>query len=167
MNWEAAGAIAEIIGTFGVIISLVYLGVQIRGQTVEANLASGIEMANQINSVYTDLSTDRALAAIWLKGLRDFGSLDEPEKVQFSALLSRFMRMIEAMFNQHQQHRFDDKVWTGLNEALKDICRYPGLQSWWGIREHWYNKEFRAHVASQIDLKESPRLYDEGPTGEV
>ena len=162
MNWEAAGAIAEIIGTFGVIISLIYLGLQIRGQTVEANLASGIEMANQINSVYTDLSTNRALAELWLIGLRDFGSLDEPEKVQFSALLSRFMRMIEAMFNQHQQQRFDDKVWTGLNEALKDVSLYPGFQAWWSIREHWYNNEFRAHVARQIDRKESPRLYDEG-----
>ncbi len=34
MNWEAVGAIAEIIATFGVIISLVYLGLQIRGQIV-------------------------------------------------------------------------------------------------------------------------------------
>jgi len=38
MNWEAVGAIAEIIATFGVIISLVYLGLQIRGQIVEASL---------------------------------------------------------------------------------------------------------------------------------
>ena len=162
MNWEAAGAIAEIIGTLGVIVSLIYLGMQIRGQTVEARLASGTEMSNQINSVYADLSTSRELAALWLKGLRDLSSLDEPEMVQFSAVLSRFMRMIEAMYNQHLQLRFDDKVWSGLNEALKDICRYPGFQSWWGMRGHWYGKEVRTHVAAQIALKGEPRLYKEG-----
>ena len=110
MNWEAAGAIAEIIGTFGVVISLIYLGLQIRGQTVEARLASGVEMANQMSQVYSDMSSSRDVAELWLSGLRDFNALDDPQKVQFSALLSRFMRMMEAMFNQHRQGRFDDLV---------------------------------------------------------
>jgi hypothetical protein len=161
MNWEAAGAIAEIIGTFGVVISLIYLGQQIRGQTVEARLASGVEMANQMSQVYSDMSSNRDVAELWLNGLRDFNSLDDPQKVQFSALLSRFMRMMEAMFNQHRQGRFDDLVWTGLDEALKDICRYPGLKSWWSIRDHWFSTEFSAYVWVQLNLQGSPRLYDE------
>jgi len=161
MNWEAAGAIAEIIGTFGVVISLVYLGVQIRGQTVETRLASGAEMASQLSQVYAEMSSNRSVAELWLNGLREFISLDDPEKVQFSALLNRFMRGIETAFNQHQQGRFDDQLWSGINEGLKDICRYPGLKSWWSIRGHWFCKDFNEHVLSYMKLQESPRLYDE------
>ena len=161
MNWEAIGAIAEIIATIGVIISLVYLGVQIRSQTTETSLASGIEMVNQMNDVYADMSTHRDVAVLWLKGLQDFHSLDNPEKVQFSALLSRFMRMMEAMFNQYHQQRFDAQVWAGLDEALKDICRYPGLKTWWSIRDHWFSEEFKIHVSQQLSREDLPRLYDE------
>ena len=46
MNWEAVGAIAEAIASFGVIISLVYLAVHNRKQTVDNRLAPGSELAN-------------------------------------------------------------------------------------------------------------------------
>ncbi len=33
MNWEAAGALGEIVGAFAVVISLVYLAIQVRQNT--------------------------------------------------------------------------------------------------------------------------------------
>jgi hypothetical protein len=130
MNWGAVGAVAEITASLAVIISLIYLGLQIRNQNVEARLASGNELASQLNNVYANLSENRELAILFLKGLRDFESLDEPETVQFSSYLNRLLRVMEAMFHQYQRHRLDATVWSGLNEALRDICRYPGMKSW-------------------------------------
>jgi len=46
INWDAICAIAEVTGTIGVIISLIYLGLQIRSQTVEARITgldNGVE----------------------------------------------------------------------------------------------------------------------------
>lgn len=40
MNWEAIGAIAETIASVCVVISLMYLGVQIRNQMAETKLAN-------------------------------------------------------------------------------------------------------------------------------
>ena len=71
------------------------------------------------------------------------------------------MRMMEAMFNQYHQQRFDAQVWAGLDEALKDICRYPGLKTWWSIRDHWFSEEFKIHVSQQLSREDLPRLYDE------
>jgi|GEM_PF-6462052 hypothetical protein len=39
MNWEAIGALGEIIGAGAVVVSLIYLAVQIRGQSSEARTA--------------------------------------------------------------------------------------------------------------------------------
>ena len=38
MNWDALGAIAELIGAIGVVASLAYLGVQIRQSTAQSRL---------------------------------------------------------------------------------------------------------------------------------
>jgi hypothetical protein len=38
MNWEALGAIAELLGAIGVIGSLVYLGMQIRHSALQTEL---------------------------------------------------------------------------------------------------------------------------------
>ncbi len=40
MNWDALGAIGEIVGATAVVISVIYLAVQIRKQTVESRLSA-------------------------------------------------------------------------------------------------------------------------------
>ena len=51
MNWDAISAVAEILASLGVIISLIYLGLQIRNQTIEARLESGRELASQLSDI--------------------------------------------------------------------------------------------------------------------
>jgi len=48
MNWEALGAIGEMVAAGGVIFSLVYLAVQIRNQSKESRLGA----INALTAVY-------------------------------------------------------------------------------------------------------------------
>ena len=49
MNWDAIGAIAELLGAFGVIASLIYLATQIRQNTKSVRMASHHGVAVQFN----------------------------------------------------------------------------------------------------------------------
>ena len=40
MNWDAIGAVGEIVGALAVVVSLVYLAVQIRSQNKESRMAA-------------------------------------------------------------------------------------------------------------------------------
>ena len=99
MNWDAISAIAEVTGTIGVIISLIYLGLQIRSQTVEARITGLDNAVGELNNIYESLAGDEKFAALFLKALQDFDGFSDVERVQFSAHLSRFMRGAEAMFH--------------------------------------------------------------------
>ena len=77
MNWEAIGAIGEIAGALGVIVSLAYLASQIRTQNRESRLAAATEWTNQWNHFTGSLAENQGLAEIWLRGLRDHSSLIE------------------------------------------------------------------------------------------
>ena len=44
MNWEAVGAIGEVVGALGVIATLLYLAIQIRRSTAQARSDSHIKL---------------------------------------------------------------------------------------------------------------------------
>jgi hypothetical protein len=159
MDWDAITAIAEVTASAGVMVSLVYLGLQIRSQVVESRLESGDELSRQLNGSYHALASETELARIFLKGLEDFSSLEGSEKVRFSAFLSSQMRISESMYFRHLTGRLASEVWTGLNAGLEDLFRSPGTRDWWQTRSHWYSKDFQSHISPFLDIEEGPRLY--------
>ena len=93
MNWEAFGAIGEIVGAAGVIVSLIYLASQIKNQYTESQVTAVNNLTYQWNAFMGDMAGDSELARIWVKGLNDFHALDSTEHVQFSTHLNRIFRI--------------------------------------------------------------------------
>ena len=48
MNWDAIGAVGEIIGAVGVIASVMYLALQIKKQTRESQMAAMRDLSHQL-----------------------------------------------------------------------------------------------------------------------
>lgn len=49
MNWDASGAVGEMVGAFALVVSLAYLALQIRNQNFEAKAAT-IQQVLQSNA---------------------------------------------------------------------------------------------------------------------
>ena len=78
MNWDAVGAIAELAGAMGVILSLVYLAVQIRQNTGQMErterAARGTayqDLLTNLQSYLSPVAADAGLAEILRRGLID------------------------------------------------------------------------------------------------
>jgi hypothetical protein len=161
MDWDAIAAAAEILAAVGVIVSLLYLGRQIRNQTLETRLTFASELVNQLNLVYSDLSTDAQLSELWVKGLQDFSALSPPQRARFSAFAGRLLRIVESVFHQYRWGRIDDTVWCGIDTSVKDLYLYPGMKDWWGTRAHWFSEEFNSHIKAYVADDSSTGLYGE------
>lgn len=159
MNWEAIAAVADIIASIAVVVSLVYLSIQIRRQTVETKLAMGNELVNQLNYVYANLSDNAELADLFYQGISDFHSLSPGRKIQISTYFSRLLRVMEGMFYQQRHGRIDSAIWSGLDRAIQDFCRYPGIKTWWETRKHWFSEEFVEYLSVYISDQEKPASY--------
>lgn len=55
MNWNAVGAIAEVLGAVGVIVSLLYLAIQVRQGTKVAKAATRQALAGGLQALASDL----------------------------------------------------------------------------------------------------------------
>ena len=161
MNWEAIGAVGEIMGALGVILSLVYLASQIRAQNRESRMAAATEWTNEWNEFAVSFAEHPVLAELWVRGSQDFFSLNPVEVIQFSAQIGRFFRVAEGFHDQYSQGRLDLKTWRGLARALEDIAGLPGVKSWWPTRSHWYSDSFITFVQPYIDSTEPQRMYRE------
>ena len=166
MNWEAMGAFAELAGAIGVILSLLYLGAQIRNQNREHKLDSVNESTRQWSEFLGSQADNGELAEIWLKGVTDFESLTPLERLRFSSHAGRIVRVLEGLYVHKTERRLEEEAWNAIHRAVEDVFSYPGLRAWWSTRNHWYTDAFRDYMNRFME-RDFPhkRIYGEDEQG--
>jgi hypothetical protein len=145
VNWEAAGAIGEIVGAAAVVISLIYLASQIRTQNREARAASVHQVMHEYSSAVSRL-IEPEVADIWLAAIEDFDSLSPSQRLRFVILNTVVARSFEDAFFQWREGRLDDDVWHSLMPALRDVKSTEAFNRFWELRRHQFRAEFADYV---------------------
>ena len=113
MNWDAIGAIGEIAGAIAVIISLIYLALQIRAQTRESRVQSSYQVVEAFREAISSLQ-DEQRAGVTVAALKDAGSLTDSEQLQLNAIAQRYLRVWEQAHFLHGEGRLDDEMWRAI-----------------------------------------------------
>jgi len=142
MNWDAIGAVGEIVGAVAVVVSLIYVGVQISRQTREQRLAA-IHEATQNFMESLKPFNDPQVAELWLKGLDDFESLTQAEKVQMISVLTLNLRSFQDAFYQAAEDRLDEEVWDGMVQIYGTVLSTPGGKRIWDLRKGAFSRRFQ------------------------
>lgn len=100
MNWEAVGAVAELVGAIGVIASLLYLAIQVRTNTrMMRTTAEQAAIDSFRNFQWSPLEADRP--KIVRTGVEDLNALSEDERARFIVLVHEMFRTFENMYLLH------------------------------------------------------------------
>ena len=127
MNWDAIGAIAELLGAAGVIATLLYLAKQIGQNSMMMRATIKQEQASAVQQVIT-LWVDHP--DLWVKIVND-QELTEQEDVQAGWILRAGFRGFESHCHQAELGLLDEKEWTALKSTIQSFCQYPK------VREHY------------------------------
>jgi hypothetical protein len=131
VNWDAIGAIAELVGATGVIASLFYLGTQIRQNTRSVKAASYHAVVTNLSDYSSAIGRDQSTADLLFRGQSDFNALRRTEQFQFALLMISLFRSYEDIFYQYRQEMIDESVWAGWSNSMTRIFWRPGVQIWW------------------------------------
>ena len=159
MNWEAIGAIGEFAGAGGVILSLLYLALQIKRQNVESRFAAAHELVVQTNAFFGAAAENKEVATIWVKGIENFDALDRIEKARFLADVSRTFRSTESLLYLKLRGGLDLSMWAGIDRCTQDLCSCAGIKSFWSMRGHWYSDELNAYIKPYIDSESDDDVF--------
>jgi hypothetical protein len=150
MNWEMVGAIGEILGAVGVIVTLAYLAIQLRANTLAMRQAAEREAFDGSRILLAQLSGDADLARIVRTGLNGMDALNADEAMRFGTWI------LSNTYNWLRVHSFekDGIVEVGLAEATRrvrqDVVRTPGYRQWFELRKHWLAEDFRRAIESDM-----------------
>ena len=158
MNWEAIGAIGQMVGAIAVVISLIYLTREIRRNARLARQSS----VDTLNVVAGQLAQHPHLAELFDRGIRDLRSLEGADRVSFEALMLQWFHIFAEMYSQHLEGHLDPRVWREVETPMRDLINArPGIQAWWRLYSKWFGEEFVNYVNQVQQTAKPPRLFRE------
>ena len=128
-SWEALGAIAELVGSGAVLITLIYLAVQVRHQSQSNRSAATQAVIGQFNDLSLHLASDPNLARAFEQGLSDPENLSDEDAYRFTWLSRAMMNNYMNLHDQYLHGACPKPLWLRTIQELKAIYdESPGLQ---------------------------------------
>jgi len=157
MNWTKASAVAEILSSVAILITLVYLVVEIQ-QNAEATRADTRQAMLASEQQWLELFIDSPeLSLLMLKP-----DMSDEERIRLSYLLLTFVRIRESNWLQYENGTLDDVTWQAYRLTLISQLSAPQARIWWqnfGV-DRVYDSEF----ISMIDeLLANQPVFDRSP----
>ena len=126
MNWDAVAAIAEGLGAVAVVVSLIYLALQIRHSNVQAQGAAHADWLTTWNDTIKGWIRDRETVQILQQGFADFAVLSKVEQAIFSQQLAALINHWHLAADLADRGLLDDRLYSGATEVLLSVCATAG-----------------------------------------
>ena len=146
MDWTAIGAIGEMLGAAGVIVTLLYLARQVRQNTRATRLSTSHSIAAAARDWNRPLLADPDLAWTFQVGTEDPTQLDEKEQARFIELCFSLFRMFEDAHYQYEKGALDPDIFAGYEKLYAAYAKAPGFQAYWAKRKQTFRPEFQALI---------------------
>ncbi len=124
MTLQDWASISDIIGAIAVLVTLIYLALQIRQFNKglrTSTFHTTMQEFNQVNITQLDPS----LAGLLDKALSDFDSLSELEKLQFGWIVRTYVNIWENMYQQYLEGACPESYWLPYAKQARSLFDTP------------------------------------------
>jgi hypothetical protein len=170
INWEAVGAIAQLLGTIVVTITLIYLAAQVRQGN---RLAKAQARQRMVEQTERELYTQMADPAVAYSNVKE-GALTAEEQSKLSCFLIAFMRQREWEWFQHEDGVISEDVYQAYHAVLAIHLATPRGRKWWAALGRFaFNPAFVAQVDELLAKTQGStylrdmRTWDDAPPREA
>ena len=159
MNWEAIGAVGELIGALAVLVTLFYLAKQIRHGSESQDRANELAQAGSITNsnalfltAWEHLADNEELASIYDRALSG-QELNPVESVRFVAFLNMYFAWLEVLYSQSSVdlgfHEIGPKDLIEISKPYisKLLTTKTGSDWWNGDARSYYSPKFHDDIS--------------------
>jgi hypothetical protein len=148
MNWDALGAVAEMIGAIGVIATLGYLAVQVRQNTRAIRAQTYDSFVSQFRNWNEPMRANQEMAQRFHRLIEDVESLSPGVPRHAIHVLFDFTRLAENLHYQHSEGMLSDAVWRGWENTFRAYLSAPGFAWYLEKRRTFFAAEFNEWVST-------------------
>ena len=156
MKIKKITSIAEIISAAAVIVSLLYVGYQVR-QNTAAVKSSAYQFIHDAEDIYwSSISGDAELSALWEAGLSGgLQALSPYRQPQFSITAGRLIYLFQNVHYQRRKGVVDDELWGAWLASLDEFLAMQGFSDVLTTARPHLSEPFIALLVSRQSLASS------------
>lgn len=157
---EQFASIGEIIGGIGVVVSLVYLAIQIRSNTEAERTSTYQSIVSDFGALNNSMASSPELSYMFAQGMEDYHQLKPDEQARVSQMFFQCFHYFENMFYQYRKGYLDEEVWAGWRRLMLTYHSRPGFQTWWKYRRDVYSEPFAHFLETEKPDRKIPTYYE-------
>ena len=146
MNWDALGAIAELLGAVAVFVTLVYLALQIRQNTKAVRASAMHASVTHVAELRRDVYSDAEMTDIYIRGNADPESLNPVEQTRYRTLVHNMMMSQVNTFAQVRYADLPESSWTSQAPIIQRVLGNAGGRWFWQGFSHEFDEHFREEI---------------------
>ena len=159
INWEALGAIANVLAAVGVIATLIYLSVQIRQNTKAVRSSSIQNLVQNFSTTAQAAVENEEIIPLLLKGNAGLDGLTEVERARLHFWFIVTFRRFEGVYFQRDLGIVDADVIDGFERSHLAVLASKGAQEWWATSNGIFNSGFVRYVEQLLEKRPPKTLH--------
>ena len=148
-------SIAEIIGAFAVVISLIYVGVQVNYSAGAVRSASANDANVAVQNWYLQIGSDQQTSELFYNALTSEEALSNQEEFQFLMMFHGVFLAFQNSYLLAEEGTIDVELRDALTVAILRVKDLPGMKRYWRQRKSYLHSEFADYVDQLLKQEKS------------
>ena len=157
-NLSHMASIAEIIGAFAVVISLIYVGVQVNDSAIAVRSASANDANVALQNWYLHIGSDEQTSGLFYEGLTSKEPLPNKEEFQFLMMFHGAFLAMQNSYLLAEEGTIDIDLREALTSVLLGVKDTPGMRRYWQQRKSTLHSDFADYVDELLEEKTIPDM---------
>jgi hypothetical protein len=150
MNWEALGAIGQIVGVVLVGITLIYLALQLRQNTSALKSSTFLAISTLMGSTMEVFAIHADLAPLLIKVQPGLNELSAAERARYGFLMMMAYRRVETVVVQRHLGFIDSELTEGFERSALSALGSKGARQWWEASKGAFSDLFSTWVDEKL-----------------
>jgi hypothetical protein len=140
IDWEAIGAVGEILGAIAVVATIVYLSRQVRDNSKQVKINTTQSYASLVQDAFAAVYTNNATIKAWTVGTENPSELDEQEFKLYLHLMDRQINNVVPLINHFEQGAMSRDEFNHYKNFFDELVSSPGGRHWQEARGGFFRE---------------------------
>ena len=159
---DALGNVGDFVGGIGVVITLIYLARQIHHNSASIEATAVQAASHSVAEALEALAKEPSLVIIYSKGCKDYESLNDTEKLQYSLLMGSILHRFEGLLVIRDRGLLPPNAMDGSVNRVIGAFQQKGTLAWWETGKSVFNPMLQDWIDEEIIGTRSNQSRDEG-----
>ena len=146
MSLQDWASIAEIVGGIAVIVSLIYVGLQVNDSTSAIRSSAASDATKTMQSWYLEMGRNRQASDIWYNAMTSAEPLPARDEFQFMMSMQTAILGMQNSYLLSKEGTLDEEFREAVTTAIVAVKDMPGMARYWKQRKGFFHTGFAEYV---------------------